>query len=348
MTILELDQFLSRAFPFIENYRYSGTADPGSSSHLMNGANLPFEALQLAYLQNEFTGDALVRKEHPEHEGLLIHIHSRFSPVESHSHDFFEMMYVRAGKVVHHIAGEEIPLSAGDFLLIAPGVCHRIDSCGENDIALNFIFSVDYLTPSFLQLISRNQLFYDFFMQRLQDGPAEKTFINVKAGRFTDVLETADKMLCEFFDPDMCSGNMLKCLFPNLLNRLFRAWKENGGDIIPRKNMDEDDMQQIMKYIEANYASASLKEAALRFGYHPDYLSRLIKSRLGITFGSLKHRICIEQAKFLLACTDLTVSQVAEHVGFSNMTFFYELFDRYCGTTPADYRNNIGQVQLQL
>lgn len=348
MTIPELEQYLNRAFPFVENLNYAATSSESGTGHSAGGFDLPFERLQLAYLKNEFTEDDRVRKEHPEHEGLLIHIHSRFSPVDDHRHDFYEMMYVRAGEVVHHIAGEEIRLSTGDFLLIAPGVCHSIDGCGEKDIALNFIFRADYLSPSFLQLISRNQLFFDFFAQKEQDGRIEKPFINIKAGSFQDVLETADKMLCEFFDPDICSAGMLKCLFPNLLNRLFRAWKENGGSITPRRIIDDDDLQQIIKYIETNYASATLKEAASRFGYHPDYLSRLIKSKLGVTYGSLKHRICMEQAKFLLACTDLTVLQVADHVGFSNMTFFYELFERYCGTTPADYRNNIGQEKLQL
>ncbi|MGI6577512.1 MAG: AraC family transcriptional regulator [Eubacteriales bacterium] len=347
MTIPELDQYLSRAFPFVENLDYRDLAS-SSQTNTTDGSNIPFEFLQTAYMKNIFVADKFVRNEHPEQEGLLIHIHSRFSPVENHRHEFFEMMYVRSGEVVHHIGDRKVNLAAGDFLLIAPGVFHCIDVCGENDIALNFIFSLDYLTPSFLHLISRNQLFYDFFKQKVMEGPVEKPFINIKAGRFPDVLETADKMLCEFFDPDICSASMLKCMFPNLINLLFRAWKESGGSIKPRKNMDDNDINQIIKYIETNFASATLKEAASRFGYHPDYLSRLIKKELGITFGNLKHRICIEQAKFLLVCTDLTVSQVAEQIGFSNMTFFYELFSRYCGTTPADYRNNIGQERLQL
>jgi YesN/AraC family two-component response regulator len=141
---------------------------------------------------------------------------------------------------------------------------------------------------------------------------------------------------------------MLKCLFPSLLNQLFRVWKKSGGTIRHRRNIDEDDVQQILKYIETYYAAASLKEAAERFGYHPDYLSRLIKRRLGHTFSDIKHRICIDKAKFLLLGSDLTIQQVAEHVGFSNMSFFYEIFDRYCGTTPARYREDFGQEKLPL
>jgi YesN/AraC family two-component response regulator len=104
--------------------------------------------------------------------------------------------------------------------------------------------------------------------------------------------------------------------------------------------MNDEDILQVIKYVESNYAAASLKDAAARFGYNPDYLSRLIKSKLGISFGEMKHNVCLAQAKALLVCTDLSISEIAQQVGFSNMSFFYSLFNKYFQTTPAEFRKS--------
>lgn len=47
----------------------------------------------------------------------------------------------------------------------------------------------------------------------------------------------------------------------------------------------------------------------------------------------------IEQATILLRETDLSVKAVAAQVGFSDLQFFYRIFKRTTGTTPASYRH---------
>ena len=331
MTIPELEQYLSRMLRYVENPNFliSPRSADGQRAHLFDYHEV----------------DGVLDDENPEDDGLRIHIHSNSS---HYSHSFFEMMYVRTGNIALYVDNAAIEMESGDYLLIAPGVPHRVDNCGTMNVSLSFIFSKAYFTPFALHQISKNQLFYEFIVDSISDKPLEKSFIHIRAGKYSDVLKTADQLLCEFFDPDSCSASMQECLLASLLNQLFRVWKENGGSIRHRRNVDDGDVQQILRYIETNSAAASLKDAAVRFGYHPDYLSRLMKNRLGYTFSDIKHLICIDQAKFLLLNSDLTVQQVAEHVGFSNMSFFYELFDRYCETTPAKYREDFGQLTLQL
>ena len=40
----------------------------------------------------------------------------------------------------------------------------------------------------------------------------------------------------------------------------------------------------------------------------------------------------------MLENTDLTVDQIANKTGYTNITFFYKTFKKFHGVTPAKYR----------
>ena len=103
----------------------------------------------------------------------------------------------------------------------------------------------------------------------------------------------------------------------------------------------------ILRYIDTNFKTATLKSTAARFGYSPSYLSTLLTKTTGYSFTDLKHDICMSQAAFLLSNTDMIISDVAQSVGFSNMSFFYSLFNRKFNTTPAEYRSQNRQLQKE-
>ena len=96
---------------------------------------------------------------------------------------------------------------------------------------------------------------------------------------------------------------------------------------------------QIVDYINLNLSSRlRLDDIADRFGYNRNYLSQLIAKKLGISFGRYVTRRRVESAKRLLAHTPLPASAVASRCGFSDELYFYKVFKREAGMTPAEYR----------
>jgi AraC-like DNA-binding protein/mannose-6-phosphate isomerase-like protein (cupin superfamily) len=259
--------------------------------------------------------------------------------VSEHKHPHFEMMYVYDGHITHNIGNDIVALNKGDILLMAPETSHSIDECGSEDIAVNIIISPEFLTPDFMQMLSSNSLFSGFMMRpEKTQKSSDSGYIYFPSGSDDAVYDTSVDIMCEFFDPDISSASTIKCLLIVLFNSLFRVWKKNGGKVETRSDIDNNDIWQIMQYIESNYSTATLNEAAFRFGYDPYYLSRLIKKKLGHTFTEIKHRVCVEQAKSMLTHTAKSIQEIAMQTGFSNMSYFYLLFDKYCGMTPAEYR----------
>ncbi|MFD0677673.1 MULTISPECIES: helix-turn-helix domain-containing protein [unclassified Paenibacillus] len=81
----------------------------------------------------------------------------------------------------------------------------------------------------------------------------------------------------------------------------------------------------------------SLTSIAEQFGLNPSYLSRLFKKLNGQSFVQFTANLKIEKAKQLLLNTNLSVSEIAEAVGYTERTFG-RVFKNVTSTTPANYR----------
>jgi YesN/AraC family two-component response regulator len=67
-------------------------------------------------------------------------------------------------------------------------------------------------------------------------------------------------------------------------------------------------------------------------------LSKLIKQSTGFTFQELLQRKRFQKAVMLLLDTDLSVEEIAEAVGYENLSYFYRQFKERYGRTPRKYR----------
>ena len=110
--------------------------------------------------------------------------------------------------------------------------------------------------------------------------------------------------------------------------------------VISDSSYDQSVTMELLRYIDTMYKTASLTEFAGQ--HHADVytLSRIIKKQTGSTFSRLLETRRLEQACFLLKNTDLTIEDIAENIGYENLSFFYRLFRRTYGSTPREYRRN--------
>ena len=70
------------------------------------------------------------------------YVHHERKPL--HCHSFIEIAFVTAGRGVHQSRSGGRPLSAGDVMLLRPGVWHGYDKC-EDLTLYNCCFSSDLL-----------------------------------------------------------------------------------------------------------------------------------------------------------------------------------------------------------
>ncbi len=280
----------------------------------------------------------IAQMNHVPGESFKILYHGRDLAVPEHGHDYFEMMYVYDGSITQLIDSEKITLDKGAICLLDTKINHSIEATTDSDIALNFLMHKEMFSHCFLAHLLENTLFSEFFTNALYRPDAFGRYIAIHTGNDERVRGLVTSIVGEYIEPDICSAAVIESLIQLLFNQLFRVWRSGGGRKILRTADGVSNIRAILRYMEVNYKTATLKTTAARFGYSPSYLSTLLAKTTGHSFTAIKHEICMNQAAFLLTNSDMIISDVAQSVGFSNMSFFYSVFNRKFSMTPAEYR----------
>ena len=101
-------------------------------------------------------------------------------------------------------------------------------------------------------------------------------------------------------------------------------------------------LENIKNYIRENMASdVTLSELATVFNYNEKYLGQLFKSRAGYTIKGYCNYVRVGRAKHLLTDTNLSVANIAQQLGYSNVTYFDRVFHYFTGVSPRVYRSGI-------
>jgi two-component system response regulator YesN len=82
----------------------------------------------------------------------------------------------------------------------------------------------------------------------------------------------------------------------------------------------------------------SLSLVANEIHTNPSYLSRKFSEEVGVSFSDYLIDYRVEVAKTLLKKGELTISQIAEQVGFNTLHYFSSIFKKKVGVTAKHYR----------
>ncbi|MFD0870245.1 MULTISPECIES: helix-turn-helix domain-containing protein [Paenibacillus] len=114
---------------------------------------------------------------------------------------------------------------------------------------------------------------------------------------------------------------------------------------------EKDDTPQMMSvrklldtihYIDTHLTQElTIEELAQTAHFHPNYFIRFFKKHLGMPPKRYIYERRLEEAKHLLAFTDLAVNEVACRAGFNDGSYFSAAFKKSVGFSPSEYRNRV-------
>ncbi|MEA5014205.1 MAG: response regulator [Candidatus Limiplasma sp.] len=102
-------------------------------------------------------------------------------------------------------------------------------------------------------------------------------------------------------------------------------------------------VSRILRYIQENPSrQLSLQALSRHFDLTPSYISTLIKKETGRNYLDWVTQARMKLAKRLLLDPTYRIEEIASVVGYKNYVSFYNVFVRYMGLSPSDYRNGGG------
>jgi two-component system response regulator YesN len=103
---------------------------------------------------------------------------------------------------------------------------------------------------------------------------------------------------------------------------------------------DQDRIERICEYIRQHFSEEiSTQMLAKEFSINANYLSTLFRTRTGVTVTGYIQDVRMNAACRLLSETTMSVSEVAESVGYFDPKYFYRVFKRAKGFTPGEIRS---------
>ncbi len=129
----------------------------------------------------------------------------------------------------------------------------------------------------------------------------------------------------------------------NIVSAFFIILLRNHGSnvIVPEIDTQgkDENVIFILKYMQENYCTVSLKELSDFFNYSERHIQRIIKSSTGASFSENIQKLKMRQAIRLLANPDISLSVIAEELGYQDSGNFRHTFKKFYGVTPAEYRD---------
>ena len=309
---------------------------------------LTFEDFSVS--RNTGDGSSPVFKEplyFSENSDVFISKHPRYSAVPMHKHQFFEIVYVYEGYCEQTLSclgyTRTYTMKEGDFLFIPANQEHAI-TVDSDSIVINIGLRTSTFERTFLHNIPQDSILGRFFSSLLTMEDSTQ-FIIFHTDEHFPCKPYVHQIFMSYCNGGVYAKNLLNLQLSLLFLYLLQEYSENAEII----NGTTDSVYQIpalIAYMEKNYSTVNIKSMAKHFGYSTDHLNRIFKQWTGQTISEALMRVKMEHAVRFLENPRMTVSDVAESLGYKDMTNFIRNFKKYYGVTPKAYRSGAGTVRL--
>ena len=139
---------------------------------------------------------------------------------------------------------------------------------------------------------------------------------------------------------DLILQSSLYRLFAYVVDNIAEAHGENVGALSEPKSTGKID--PALELIHQRYQEPlTVEDAAAACGYGKSNFSKVFKNALGIGFHQYLINYRLENAKYLLTETKLSIYQISDMVGFSDPKIFCRVFKNNVGTSPAQFRKDL-------
>ena len=250
-----------------------------------------------------------------------------------HRHDFYHLIFFTQGGGSHTIDFEKFEIKPYHGYFMAPSQVHRWDFEGDIDgYVINF-------SAGFFKSFLLNNLYLENF--RFLNGNIQYSVIDVDEQYRSRVTELLNKALIEAESTGKFRLDKLRIMLLEFFF-LIAEIKGESCDVKSIENHNKIVLRNFEKLIDKHFLQLKLpKDYAELLFVTPSYLNSICKELLGLSAGNLIRNRIVLEAKRMLINLELTVTEIAYELNFSDNSYFCKLFKNQVGVSPETFRKTL-------
>ncbi|MGX4585249.1 helix-turn-helix domain-containing protein [Paenibacillus chitinolyticus] len=218
------------------------------------------------------------------------------------------------GRCLYWIENDKIMLEKGDLLLIREGVTYygkSIPTFLHNKYVASF-----HLTDTGHKLPLLN-----------------KPWIKIRSGMAEFLLERTRKCYSDWKENEPYAAIRGQAILLEMLALLSREADQAAVSSETGKHAE-----RMKQYIRDHYREKVTKDQLSEFiSKSPNYTAALFKKVTGQTISEYVHSVRVKKAVYMLMDSLLTIAEIAEFVGYEDVSYFQRIFKKTTGRTPSSY-----------
>ena len=237
-----------------------------------------------------------------------------------HTHNHAELFYIVGGKGQFLIEDQLYPVNTNHLVIINPNVTHTEVSLNAQPLEY-IVLGIDGVELS----ISENSNGQFCILDHFESMDITSCLRNIL--REMELKQPGYEDICQAF-------------MEILIIRLMRS---TGLSVPtePQNSVGNHQCAAVRRYIDHHFKeSLTLDQLAEEAHMNKFYLSHAFKQEYGISPINYMISRRLEESKYLLAETDLSMSQIAQLLGFSSLSYFSQVFRKTQGLSPMEYRQD--------
>ena len=257
--------------------------------------------------------------------------------IRHHYHDYTELLFGISGCVSVYIGSKHYFLREGDMAIVHTHEPHDVKGTGVESH-----YTVVKFLPQVLLAGEQTYQEYGYALALMENTQNKQAFFGKEELVGSNIKDLFAHIMEEWNAQSFGHELSLRADVTRIFLHILRAWHKNNT--IPAIEMGGEHyriMQIAVSYIADHYTDLTEDDVAAACGMSRSYFSRTFSRAMQIGFSAYVTSVRLREAERLLLTTDQSMTEIAETVGFSTISYFIARFRAVHGITPARYRAKI-------
>lgn len=256
--------------------------------------------------------------------------------VNSRSHaNSMEIVEVTSGTVMVQIGTELVAAGEGDFLYVPPSMTFRVDAATDFASVRGMIFDTSIIEENLENFDS--EVFYMFYVQSKNRVTVFGTDhpVNPILKRF--MKESYD----EYTEKEICYKLPIRANIYHMMTSLLRYYCGSKNELDRMIYHNVLRLRPVITYIDEHFREKIyIEELSAMINVSPDYFTKMFKESIGKTPIDYINGMRVNSAMELLCTSEMSMTEIADAIGFCNPNYFHKIFKQYMLTSPLAYRKS--------